>query len=270
MLGHPFSMLVSRPSGSGKTTWVKKLLEGGLAGVERIVWVYRHWQPLYEELKDVQFVRGIPDNVDSDEFLDETDLIVFDDVMRDCAKDKRISALFTEGSHHKGVSVILLVQNLYFTSDPTIRRNANYLVLFNSIVDRQQISTLSRQISSEKPTFMLRKYEEATSKPYGYLFINLRASVPEKDRFKMPSPEEKPKCDVMMEHVVKVNEEEFEAKKKQFIEMGYVEEDASSMATIAMRRRDLEVFHELMEFVKGCYKETRGLKDVERIEFIRK
>ena len=73
-------------------------------------------------------------------------VIVLDDLISIAAKDTRINDLFTEGSHHRNLTVIALKQNMYFGKDPTQRRNCHYLVLFKNPIDRQAIATLGRQM----------------------------------------------------------------------------------------------------------------------------
>jgi hypothetical protein len=50
---HPFSMVVSGPSVSGKTEWTRTLLLSNLVRQppERIIWCFGQWQPLYEDLQ---------------------------------------------------------------------------------------------------------------------------------------------------------------------------------------------------------------------------
>ena len=47
---HPFSMMITGPSGLGKTEWTRKLLLSSLVQPppERILWCFGQWQPLYE------------------------------------------------------------------------------------------------------------------------------------------------------------------------------------------------------------------------------
>lgn len=99
--------------------------------------------------------------------------------MSTASKDSRINELFAEGSHHRNLSVIAINQNLYYNKDPTQRRNCHYMVLFNNPVDKQQILTLSRQMYPENPQHLWRHFKEATSKPYGYLLIDLKPTTPE-------------------------------------------------------------------------------------------
>ncbi|VDI36806.1 Hypothetical predicted protein [Mytilus galloprovincialis] len=98
---------------------------------QRIVWLYKRWQPLYDVVRDgvhppVEFVRGIPADLESDDFFDPRvrNVVVLDDLMTLASKDTRINDLFTEGSHHRNLSVIAIYQNLYFGKDPTQRRNS--------------------------------------------------------------------------------------------------------------------------------------------------
>ena len=78
--------------------------------------------------------------------------------MSTAAKDPRINDLFTEGSHHRNLSVVSLNQNLFFGKDPTQRRNCHYIVLFNNPVDRQPIATLGRQMYPGRAHDFLQKF----------------------------------------------------------------------------------------------------------------
>lgn len=70
-------------------------------------------------------------------------------------------------------------QNLYYNKDPTQRRNCHYLVMFNNPVDKQKVMTLARQMYPENSQHLMRYFKEATSKPYGYLLIDLKPTTPE-------------------------------------------------------------------------------------------
>lgn len=153
---------------------------------ERIVWLYKRWQPLYAVIQStvytkVEFIQGIPLDLDQDSFIDPKtrNLVILDDLMSTTSKDSRINELFMEGSHHRTLSVIAINQNLSYNKDPTQRRNCHYMVFFNNTVDKQQILTLSRQMYPENPQHLLRHFKEATSKPYGYLLIDLKPTTPE-------------------------------------------------------------------------------------------
>ena len=56
-----------------------------------------------------------------------------------------------------------------------------YLVLFNNLIVRQQVASLARIYLSTSPVFM-RKFEDATARPYGYLVVDLKSGTFEQDR----------------------------------------------------------------------------------------
>ena len=144
MLQHPFTMMASGPTSCGKTTFVKNILMQKKIEPwpQRIVWLYKHWQPAYDIIKyalNVEFIQGIPLSLDFHPNI--RNICVIDDLMSEIAKDSRITQLFTEGSHHCNLSVLILNQNMYHNKDPTQRRNCQYLALWNCPSDKSQIMT---------------------------------------------------------------------------------------------------------------------------------
>ena len=129
-------------AGSGKTFWVQSLLQQSSQASqlppERIVWCYSQWQPAYLEIlstiPQIEFVKGIPPVLEDDSFFDASkrNLIVLDDQMIDASKDKRIVNFFTRGSHHRNLSVIYNVQNLFYQEKDSrsISLNSHYLRTF--------------------------------------------------------------------------------------------------------------------------------------------
>ena len=190
---HPFTHIVSGPTGCGKTTYVKKLLQHNniliKPKITRIVWIYRYWQSMYDELArtvhpPIEFIQDIPHNLSDDSFIspNENNIIVLDDMMSTAAKDHRITELFTEGSHHRNLSVISINQNLYHSKDPTQRRNSHYICLFHNPISMDIITALSRQMYPDSPNKLMHAYRNATSKPYGYIVLDLKANTPDHAR----------------------------------------------------------------------------------------
>ena len=190
---HPFTCMVSGPTCCGKTQFVTRVLQNCYTKIspppEKIIWLYKRWQPLYDVIHnsvvpEVEFIQGIPPTIDQDTFIDPSvkNLLILDDLMSTCAKDSRINELFTEGSHHRNLSVMSINQNLFHNRDPTQRRNTHYLVLFNNPVDKQPVMTLSRQIYPENPQHLMKHYKEATLKNYGYLLVDLKPFTEETKR----------------------------------------------------------------------------------------
>ena len=189
---HPFSMVVSGPSGSGKSVWTKILLLSSLIqpSPERIIWCYGQWQPLYDNIRKriprIEFVNSIPDHLNDQHYIDvsKRNVLVFDDLMTEAKCDQRIADLFTKGSHHRNISVVYLTQNLFPQGKACrdIILNTQYMVLFNNPMDRQQVATLARRIYPSTSAVFMKRFERATSYPYGHLVIDLKSDTAEKDR----------------------------------------------------------------------------------------
>ena len=130
----------------------------------------------------IEFVKGIRANIEDEQFLNPAirNLIVIDDLMSEASNDKRICDLFNKGSHYRNLSVICLVQNLYYQGKEsrTMSLNSQYLVLFNNPRDQQQIMVLARQMYPGQSEKFLSTYRMATSKPFGYLLIDLKPDTP--------------------------------------------------------------------------------------------
>ena len=68
--------------------------------------------------------------------------------MHKVTQDKEIELLFTQGTHHRCVSVILITQNLYPGGKHarTIALNTWYMVLMKNLRDVSQVGILGRQL----------------------------------------------------------------------------------------------------------------------------
>ena len=191
---HPFTCMVAGMTGSGKTVWVQSLLQQAQAVIdqapERIIWCYSQWQNAYTQLlmmiPTIEFVKGIPESLENDSYLDvnKRNLIVIDDQMIEAGKDNRIVNLFTKGLHHRNLSVIYIVQNLFHQGkgNRSISLNSHYLVLFKNPRDKLQILTLAKQMYPSETAWFIKEYEEAVRRPYGYLFADLRPTTPDRCR----------------------------------------------------------------------------------------
>ena len=108
--------------------------------------------------------------------------------MIDAGKDQRIVNLFTRGSHHRNLSVIYIVQNLFHQGkgSRSISLNSHYLVLFKNPRDKLQvlIMTLAKQMYPGRTDFFLKQYEAAVRRPFGYLLIHLKTTTKDDCRLK--------------------------------------------------------------------------------------
>ena len=179
---HPFNCMVSGPTQSGKTEFVKKFIKHVdkmmFPVPKEIIWCYGAWQKGYETLNSsIKLQEGIPK---WEEWTDDKQrLVVLDDLMTEI--DASITRLFTKGSHHRNMSIIFIVQNL-FNKNPeqrTISLNSHYLVLFKNPRDATQITHLGKQMYPGKGSLVQDSYKDATSKPHGYLLIDFRQDTPD-------------------------------------------------------------------------------------------
>ena len=168
-LKSPFTCVVNGPTGCGKTVFVRKLLESDLIfpRPRKVIWCYSEWQSAYEEI-DAKFVEGLTE--------EDYDLIIIDDLMDE------VVDLFTKKSHHHNTSVVFVVQNIFEKGLRTISLNAHYLVLFKNLRDSTQITYLGRQMGNSKA--VTAAYKDATSNPYGYLFVDMKQDTLETIRLR--------------------------------------------------------------------------------------
>jgi len=180
----PATIQIAAPSGSGKTVFTQKIIRHKdnmfpRAHPEEVLYCYGAYQPLFDEMeKEFEFItfhQGLPSEETVNEFGSSHThkLIVLDDLMQQAAKSQDTELLFTQKSHHMNISVIFISQNLYCKNTKTLSLNCHYLILFRNFRDGQQINCLGRQIFPKSSQNFLFAYKDATSKPYGYLLIDL-------------------------------------------------------------------------------------------------
>ena len=92
--------------------------------------------------------------------------------------------IFTKSSHHRKISILHLTQNLFDKNKyaRTISLNAHYLVLFKNPRDASQFATLARQMYPNASKFAIEAYRDATERPFGYLFVDLKPDQDERCR----------------------------------------------------------------------------------------
>ena len=191
---HPFTMIVAGPTMSGKTTWMKTLLLNKNNVIfpppDRIVWIYKRWQPLYDGLQrqipKMQFIQNIPLEMNDDSFFDikERTFVIIDDMMKDATENKNVCEMFIEGAHHRNLSVACIMQNLFNKGkgNRTMNLNTQYLVVFKNPRDQLQITALARQMFPGNSRKLMDVYQRAVEEPHGSLLIDFKQSTPESQR----------------------------------------------------------------------------------------
>lgn len=134
-----------------------------------------------DEIKDeINVFEGIP-SVAGDS---RPRLLIIDDQMQECGEE--VMTLFTRGSHHFNISVIVLTQNI-FISNPcfrTISLNAHYIILFKNPRALDQITVLARQICPTNMKFFQEAYEDSCREPHTYILLDMTQACKDEMRFR--------------------------------------------------------------------------------------
>ena len=183
---HPFTCIVSGPTGSGKSVFTLKLIEHAQQVItpppERIMYCYGEYQKVIDNYSNVTFHDGLPDLVIFDG--KSRTLLVLDDLMT--SKDDRVVDLFTKINHHQNLTVVYLTQNIFYKNKQsrTLSLNSHYLVLLKNARYASQLANLARQMYPGKSAFMFEAFKNATSCPYGYLLIDLKQETDDQLRLR--------------------------------------------------------------------------------------
>ena len=215
---HPFNCIVAGPSQSGKSTFVKNLLNNNDVLITNIFeYVVLVSGPkikkdgVFSLLVDVLKEKLIVIEIDSiyssqkqfeDEFpnylrtfLQEKKsipgCIIFDDLMSRLAKCDLLVTLFTEISSHFNVSIIHITQNLFYSVGgrnasvhTTLYSNTHYLILFKNLMDNRILSTVSRRLgsTSQKINQIMQLMDDIVTQ-FRYVIIHGRLSGPKLLKF---------------------------------------------------------------------------------------
>jgi hypothetical protein len=162
---------------SGKSEFVFKLLRNQSVmfdkTFDRVVYCYGEWQNAFEKLqkdvKNIEFVKGLQSVVEDEDFFDthQQNLLIMDDLAMAVCNDPKTSKMFTQGIHHRNISVIFILQNLYKQGKAMrdITLNAQYFVIFKNVRDVNQIGVLGRQMGLPHLSEAYRKITEQAFQP---------------------------------------------------------------------------------------------------------
>lgn len=189
------SICVSGQTGSGKTRWVYQFLKHLKNMYTRetptqILYCYGIYQSLFDDMEktipNFSSKQGLPSSEELDEFTRDRrhKLIIIDDLMHEVVQNKEMELLFTQGTHHRCISVVLITQNLYPRGKHarTIALNTWYMVLMKNLRDVSQVSILGRQLFPGKVKGFMKAYEDALQ--YGYLLVDMSPHGDDKYRIR--------------------------------------------------------------------------------------
>ena len=186
----PSNFYISGQSQCGKSYLVRRLLyylnDLFHPVPSKVIYCYGEYQKEFDELHGVDFIEGFPEDLNELTRGHEQTLLILDDLMSECSKDQRVSDLFTRGSHHKGISVFYLTQNLFPPGklSRTISLDSHYFIVFKNPRDSLGIATLAKQMFPGRTQYLMDSFHDATKKPFSYLLIDCHPQTPENIRLR--------------------------------------------------------------------------------------
>jgi len=132
---------------------------------------------------NITYQEGLHENYGN--ALGEPSLIIFDDLLNQ-VYSKDVCDLFTKGTHHRNISLLLLTQNLcnQGINCSDISLNAKYLVLLKNVRDKNQFPYLARQAYPEDSHSLYDAYRNGTRQPHGYLILDYEQDTDDTLRFR--------------------------------------------------------------------------------------
>lgn len=192
----PFSMIVSGPPASGKSTFVEQLISHRERLLDHpldyIICCYGVETKFVQQLRNnnldipITLINSLPDDFSSYIVPDQRGLIIIDDLMQSVGNSKSVTDLFCNKLQHTNTSVILILQNLFYHGKErtTFVRCTNYLVVYKNPMDYTIPYYLSRKLLPRNTNLFLDIFQNATSRPYGYIFCDGKHTTPDNARFR--------------------------------------------------------------------------------------
>jgi hypothetical protein len=196
LLQTPYTMLISGAHSSGKTSFVKRLLERADEMYDKgksdcVFFFYKQWQPMFNAMSDdgIQFIEGLPTADWAKKVLGgggkngPTATVVIDDQGADL--NVEVANMFTVTAHHSATCFIAITHTLFgkTPSHRLISMKSTYVVVAKNPRDGSAIGYLGRQDDVGRVSRFVAIFKEATRKPYRYLLIDNTQSAD--DRFRL-------------------------------------------------------------------------------------
>ena len=159
---------------------------------QKILYCHGVYQELYDRMErdipNITFHEGLPSKDVVEDFAQggSHGLVILDDLMHKVLESKEMELLFTQGCHHRHLSVIFITQNMFAQSKSarTISLNTSYLVMFKNVRDTSQILTLGRQLYPGRGGILVEAYTDAMKEHYAYLVVDMTQRIDDKLRLR--------------------------------------------------------------------------------------
>jgi hypothetical protein len=192
----PFTCLIGGSPMSGKSTFVKRLLEQRWKLIDNefdyLLWCYGQRTAMIDSLQNqtlgipTTVLNGLPSSFSDYIQPQKRGLVILDDLMATAGESKEVTDLFCNKVQHANLSVILLMQNLFYHGKErtTFLRCAHYLVIFKNPLDRSTPLYLAQRVMPLQRKLFLNIFDAATDRAFGYLFIDGHQTTPTNARFR--------------------------------------------------------------------------------------
>ena len=186
---HPSTHLVVGATGSGKTQYIKQLLERRKTifnpAPRKIIMFFAQWQTSYESMKQSgaidEFYLGLPDQTTFNNLIvGESTIVLFDDLFHAFGQNTLdINLLFKVQSHHENCSPFIIIHRAFGSNIRDLSLNCLYYHQLFSPRDIGQLSELSRQAfgrggSNFLPACIRR---QAQLRNFAHLMINFNPKL---------------------------------------------------------------------------------------------
>ena len=186
MLKHPFTAQICGGTGVGKTELAFNLIKYANEIIEPkcdlIYYCYGEFQQRFLDFPEVVFHKGFDSSIISHENLQGRSLLLILDDILDSIDPMELLKLYQMYSHHRSISPILIVQNLFSKSCKVLcdcSINTQYLFQMKSPRDKTCVRSLQVQLEPSNSRFFNEIFNEATSEPYSFLLIDCKPSTPD-------------------------------------------------------------------------------------------
>ena len=176
-LEKPFRLIIGGGSGSGKTSFLKQLVDLNhfSSPFDKIVYFYPEYLPdiPIEFDQIVEYRTGIAD-LEYFSSLPKNTLIIFDDMMSECGNSSEIMKLFSVIARKRELSIVFIVQNIFDQTKQfrNIKLNATGFIIFKFYA---AMDVLRRQLRDLGVSHLIsrQKLDELYKKRYNYIFIDI-------------------------------------------------------------------------------------------------
>ncbi|KAL7079538.1 hypothetical protein ACQ4LE_001221 [Meloidogyne hapla] len=170
----PFGCIVSGPSSSGKSTFVRSLIINSKEVIDptpkSILYCYGEYNSLVSDLQreGVTVYSGVPSE-DIIKKQEKPSLIILDDLLYSI-DEKYLSELFTKKSHHLNFGIVFVTQNLFEKKLRVARQNSMYLVLTRAPNSALSVRNLGVQLFPGRLDYFLDSYRQATRENFIFIY----------------------------------------------------------------------------------------------------